>query len=420
VQRQADILLASLRDFIGQPDYPTMVLSGSDASMVFPNRTLAALDRQDENTYYLLFPDPCVNAAGYMDGIARRLSTDVEVFNAELTARKLAPLPALPLELSDARHPPVRRLRRAIDYCAQHLPGQDPIVWGLLPGEIADVAGYRALIGPLLAPEKIEPWMDRHRFLVRDQPAQPFLVPELFAAKNDRVLVLDLDFSNEAFVQDLVEKAHDRRLPADERMNAFFQLGAVDFAFKRYAEALEKYGVCFNYFESKGNTAMQSLCLSGAADTVRQAGKPVEALKFYKQSLSVSAESQNLPLTQQGCMGAGSTCLDLSRDQEAEGYLKLASKVSGKLNNPFAKCDAMEKLGLAEWRLGKVQEAVETWVKAKDLAKESSYNERAISILNFLIALCRQSSLYHRVSEFEREKVALGGAPSAAQGSGLP
>ena len=414
MQRQADALVSSLRDFIDQPDYPTLVLNGSDASIVFPNMSLAALDRQDEGTYYLLFPEPCANAATYMDGIARRLATELEVLNTEFAARQLAPLPPLPLEVSDARYPPTRRLRAAIDHCGAHLPGSAPIAWGLLPGELSDVTGYRALIDPLLAPQTIEPWMDRHRFLVRDRGEQPFLVPELLAAKNDRVLVLDLDFSNERFVEGLAATAQDRTLPADDRMNAFFQLGAVDFALKRYPEAFQKYGVCFNYYQERGNQPMQALCLTGAADTCRQAEKPVDALRLYQQSLAISVESKNLPAIQQGLSGAGSTCLDLSRNEEAEGYLRLASDVSGKLNNPFAKCDAMEKLGLARWRLGKVQEAVDTWLKGKDLAKQFFYTERAVSILNYLIALSRQSALHHRVVELERERAALGGAGSIA------
>jgi tetratricopeptide (TPR) repeat protein len=111
--------------------------------------------------------------------------------------------------------------------------------------------------------------------------------------------VLDLDFSNERFVQDLVETAHDQGLLADERMNAFFLLGAVDFGLGRYPQALEKYGICFNYFDSQGNGFMKSLCLLGAADTTRQAGRPEESLKFYQQSLALGMDQQSVPVIQQ-------------------------------------------------------------------------------------------------------------------------
>ncbi|MFC1643046.1 hypothetical protein ACFL5O_10255 [Myxococcota bacterium] len=422
MQRQADVLVASLRDFIAQPDYPTLVVNGTDACMTFPNRALAAFDRQDEEAYYLLYPQPCADASAYMGIVAESLSHELEILNAELGARQMAVLPDLPLAVTDARYPPVQRLLAAIDHCGQHLPGTTPIVWGLLPAELPNPMGYRALIAPLFAPETIEPWMDRHRFIVRDQALAPFLVNELLAAKNERVLVLDIDFSNERFVQGLVETAHDQSLPTDDRMNAFFQLAAVDFGFRRFPQALEKYGVCFNYFEQQGNKPMQSLCLCGAADTMRQAGRPEDALKFYQQALAVGVEDQNLAVIQQSSFGAGVTCLDLSRDSEAEGYLKHADDAAAKLFNPFAKCDAMERRGLVAWRLGKIDQAIDTWIKGKELAKQFSYIERAVSILNFLIALSRQSSLYHRVTEFEAEKAALGscaGSPGTSRAPGV-
>jgi tetratricopeptide (TPR) repeat protein len=428
VKRQADALVGSLREFIAQPDYPTLVLNGSDSDMILPNRTLASLDAQDDENYYLVFPQSCADAGAYMSIVAQGLADQLEVVNTELRARQLEPIPELPPQVRDARYSPAQRLRAAIDHCGEHLPSEAPIVWGLMPGDVPDRAGYRKMIDPLLAPKAVEPWMDRHRFIVRDHAPEAPISKELLAANNDRILVMDLDFSNERFVQDLVETAQDQRLPGDERMNAFFTLGAIDMALKRYPQALEKYGVCFNYFNEKGNVPMQALCLTGAADTMRHAGRPEESLKYYQRGLALGVELKNVPIIQQNAYGAGVTCLDLQRNEEAAGYLKHADDAAAKMHNPYAKCDAMEKRGLAAWRLGKTDEAVDVWMKGKELAKQFSYLERAASILNFLIALCRHSALYHRVAEFESERAALGisddqpgvaaGAPGAAPADG--
>jgi hypothetical protein len=147
---------------------------------------------------------------------------------------------------------------------------------------------------------------------------------------------------------------------------------------------------------------------------MRQAARPHDALKFYQQVIAKAVEDKNLPLIQQGTMNAGVVSLELSKDADAEGYLKHADETAGKLNNPYAKCDAMEKRGLVAWRLGKFDEAVDVWIKGKDLAKQFEYKERAQSILGWLIALCRQSALYHRVSAFEAEQAALGVHPAGA------
>lgn len=408
MHRQAETLQKSLREFIDQPDYPTLVLSSTDLSIIVPNRSLLSFDRQDDDAYYLLFPQNCTSQVAYIEIIAASITEQLEILNTELAARQLPPLPALPVMLNDSRFPPAARLQAAIEHCGEHLPGGAPIVWGLLPADMPDPAGYRALILPLLALEQVEPWMERHRFLLRDDLERPLLVPELLNAKNDRVLVMELDFSNESWLQNLLDTVSDKKLSADERMNAFFFLGVMDFGFKRFAQALEKFGVCFNYFEQKGNQLMQVLCLNMAGDTMRQAARPHDALKFYQQVIAKAVEDKNLPLIQQGTMNAGVVSLELSKDADAEGYLRHADETAAKLNNPYAKCDAMEKRGLVAWRLGKFDEAVDVWIKGKDLAKQFDYKERAASILGWLIALCRHSGLYHRVSAFEAERAALG------------
>ena len=293
MQRAADALVGTLREFINQPDFPTLVLGATDAAVALPNRTLYSFSQEDQDHYFLLFPNPAPNGAAYMDAIAQALVPQREALNAGLVARGAEPLPPWPLEVEDSRIPPDKRLRAAIEFCGQYLPRPDDIVWGLLPAEIGDMASYKAMIAPLLAPTAVEPWMDRHRFIVRDCDPN-VIIPELYQAKNDRVLVMELDFSNESYERELHRTALDKALPHDDRVFAFFQLACLDFAFKRYPDAIEKYGHCFNYYNSKGNKPLATLCLKGAGDTTLQGGKPVEALKFFQQSIALSMQDKNM------------------------------------------------------------------------------------------------------------------------------
>ena len=413
MQREANALMNSLREFIDQPDYPTLVLGSNDVTVALPNRTLYEYDSQDELNYYLLFPGPCTDAGAYMDGIIEALEPQREAFNMELEARSLSPLPPWPIEVPDSRYPPVQRLRALVAYCGQHLPEPGAIVWGLLPQELNDFEGYRAMIAPLLAPNGVESWMDRHRFIVRDRDEPAVIIPQLHQAKNENVLVMELDFSNERVEQSLHEQALDRSLPKDDRMFAFFQLAALDFAFKRYPDALQKYGACFNYFDAQGNKAFASLCLKGAGDTALQGGKPQDALKFYQQSIAVSMDDKNPATLQQGLYSAGCTSLELGQNEDAEGYLTHADVLAGKLNNPNAKCDALEKLGQAKWRLGKVKEAADSWTAGKELAKQFAYEHRACSILDQLAAMYRVAGMHAEAVQSERERAGIASGDSA-------
>jgi tetratricopeptide (TPR) repeat protein len=413
VQRQIDALVDSLRDFVAQPNYPTLVIGSTDAAVVFPSRILAAFDRQDEEAYYLLFPHSCADAGAYFDELLRMLKLQIEVFNRELAARALPPLAPLPLEVEDSRQPSARRLEALVRQLGRQLPGSSPIVWALLPGELGDWDGYRQLIEPTLANERVPPWMDRHRFLVRDRREAPQLAAELRERGNDRVLVLDLELDAARATSGLAETAADRAQPADERMFAFFQLGGVDMAFQRYPEAVEKYGVAHEYYASTGNRPMQALCLSSAGDCLRQAGDPKAALERYQQSLALSVEERSAPLIRPGVHGAGLCCIDLGRHAEAEGYLEHSNQLAGKLFDPFGKAEALEQLGVARYRQGKVSEAVDTWLDAKRLALEFGDRQRAGSVLDRLIEACDEQGLSERADSFRSERARL-----SAEGDG--
>jgi tetratricopeptide (TPR) repeat protein len=409
VQRQIDALVASLRDFVAQPNYPTLVIDSTDAAVVFPSRILAAFDRQDDEAYYLLFPQPCADAGAYFDELLRTLKLQLDVFNQELAARALPPLAALPLEVEDGRQPGPRRLEALVRQLGRQLPGSSPIVWALLPGELGDWAGYRQLIEPTLANDGVSPWMDRHRFLVRDRREAPQLGPELRARGNDRVLVLDLDLDAPRVTSGMVETATDGARPAEERMFAFFQLGGVDMAFQRYPEAVEKYGVAHNYYASTGNRPMQALCLSSAGDCLRQAGDSKAALERYQQSLALSVEERSAPLIRPGVHGAGLCCIDLGRHAEAEGYLEHSNQLAGKLFDPFGKAEALEQLGVARYRQGQVSEAVDTWLDARRLALEFGDRHRVGCVLDRLIDACDEQGLSERAATFRSERAQLGG-----------
>lgn len=403
---ESDALASGLREFIDQPDYPTLLLSGSDGSMALPSRMLAAFDRQDPDHLYLLCVAPCHSASAYVDGIARALGLQREALNEQL-ARKSRPLwPPLPLALTDARATPSDRLRAAIDYVGLHADPM-PVVWVLLPGELTDHAGYQALIAPLLAPDFIEPWMDGHHFIVRDQPPALALVPQLHAQENDRVLVQEIDFSGERAFSSLASRVRDPRVPADERVMALMQLAAADRSVHQTPQALAKYGVCFNYYQERGDSTGQALCLLGAGDTLTEAKRYEEARTRYQQSLAVSVPAASLALMLQGLMGAGGTSLKLALYEDAEGYFDLASRVAGKALDVPTKCGAIEQRGVAQWSLGKQREAIEGWMAAKALATEIGLEDIVRSLLQRLSSAYRQLKRERDARMVEDERTAL-------------
>ena len=100
MQSRANVLMTSLREFIAQPDYPTLVLNARDADLVYPNRVLASFDREDEQAYYVLFPQAFTDAQSYMNDIAASASDQLEVLATERAGRGEPPLPALNIDIT--------------------------------------------------------------------------------------------------------------------------------------------------------------------------------------------------------------------------------------------------------------------------------------------------------------------------------
>lgn len=408
MRREFVAVETAMRAFIKQPDYPTLIINAADNDLLFPTKILQNWDREWETHIFLLFAFECATTADYLQKCMELLKAQVDSVNQGRAEAAQDPWPALPLLCSDPRQPPAPRLLAAIEYVRVVLPDRTPVVWGLMPPAIGDADGYKAMINPLLARDGFEDWMDDHRFFIRDDSNEPFLLPELERDKVDSVIALDIDFSPARVADGLVQSVNDKSLPTPERMQALMQLAAFDLAHQRYEQALEKYDILHAYGLQEGDPVGQAMALGGAADVALRAGNNDVARKRYQQALAVAVPEKNLALMFNLLMGAGEACLRLKGYEEAEGYFDFADKVAGKLLNPPSKIDAMEKLGVAKLAGGKATEAANLWAAAKSLSLEFNDQEHARSLLDRLIALYSRSEMAQEARNCQLEKDSLG------------
>jgi hypothetical protein len=61
------------------------------------------------------------------------------------------------------------------------------------------------------------------------------------------VLTCEVDFSTPALTDGLSQGAADVSLPVTERMACLYQLAALDYTYKRYPDALQKFGVLHDF-----------------------------------------------------------------------------------------------------------------------------------------------------------------------------
>jgi tetratricopeptide (TPR) repeat protein len=404
MRREFVAMESAMQTFIEQPDYPTLILNGSDGDIIFPVRVLQNWDRQWDSPLFLIFPFECKAVGDYIQQCMDLLVLQIEAVNEELMAQGEESWPPLPLVCLDPRQAPRNRLRAAIDYVRSMVPDDADIVWGLLPAIISDPAGYKTMILPLLALTGFEDWMNGHRFLIRDDRSKPFLLLDLQREKADGVLVLNIDFSPGRAADAMVRTVNDPNAAVPERMQALMQLAAFDIAYQRYDQALEKYNLLHTYHAEQKDAVGQALALGGAGDVAMRLGNMEEAKKRYQQALAVAAPDGNLPVLLNLLQSAGECCMHLGQPGEAEGYLDLANQTAGKLISPYAKIQIMEKLGIVQLSQRKAREAAQTWTAAKDLCREFECPELAKSILDRLINLYSLAGMQEQAGEFAQEK----------------
>src|SRR5262249_22118965 len=157
--------------------------------------------------------------------------------------------PPFPAVCDDAAAPPSARLRAAIDHVASMTPagGEHRRLWGFLPVSVKDHVGYAELAGAFVPWKGRELWMRGLRVLARDDREEPFLLPALRKTKAPGVQLFEMDMSTPALCNALVMEAADKSQPVADRMQALLQLAALDYGYKRYDQAIEKYGKLYTW-----------------------------------------------------------------------------------------------------------------------------------------------------------------------------
>jgi tetratricopeptide (TPR) repeat protein len=429
MQARAEAMSEAMEEFVEQDELMTMVLNVSDDDMLYPIKALEGLDRASQVDVFLSFGHAFQDASSWMDQAASLLAQQVEGGN-ELKAQKrraiaegterpnrdptltvdLEPWPEPPPELMDSRRAAWKRLAAMIEYADRLIPadGEHRVVWGLLPITIADPRGYLDLVARLITEQELPACVARHRFFIRDNRLSPFMVPLLEAQKVMNVLVLDLDFSPERLHDDLVQEVGDPAVPDVQRVLGVLQLAAVDFAYKRDADAHEKYAAVYEYFDGKDQPAVQSLCLAGVGDIAARQDDHQTALARYRQALALVAPIQQPSLMLLPMLGAGRAAYKLGDFAEAEAYLGNAADLAGKGMNYTMRCDALYEKGLAQRQAGKFSDAIESWRAGKTLAATFEYHDGHRKHLEAMIELYQHAGMRAEEQECRTELMLVG------------
>ncbi|WP_434391126.1 hypothetical protein [Melittangium boletus] len=395
MQRKLQELQETLRDFVNQRDFLILVVSARDDEMAWVLRTLQGLDEEMDADLFLVCHQEAGPVAQYLTAVNADIAARLELANTAREAKgepRWAPLPA---RSQDTRLPPHQRLQASMTHFSSLLPAQEDhrLVWCLLPPKLKDRTGYAELVRQLLPIQGYEPWMRSLRIIVRDDRAEPLLGPMLLKIRAPGALRYEVDLSTAALIDGLARDAVDESRPVAQRMQALLQLAALDYAHRRFPQALEKYGLLYDYYAEHGAKEMQALCLQGAGDVLRQLGKPLQARERYQQGLALAIQTKVLPVLLNLGMAAGDVSLELKHYPDAEGYFDITDRVAAKALNVHAKADALEKLGIAREGQANTAGALRAWNDTATLCRSVGYPERLRSALERMARLYENAGM---------------------------
>lgn len=409
MKQKFDELRENLDEFVQQDDYPMLVIGCVLEELAYVVKFLQGLDEQHPEDYILVFPQPFEDATGYLNGVVESVRVQVEAAQSLRAERGEAPWPPLPAALTDARRAAAQRLEDVLQYLRRLLPNEDEhrVIVGLLPLVCNDFDAYSQMVATVMPRSPEQPWLKAIRIVAYDHRARRRLVPAMRAAKVERVLTFDVDFSTPALTDALARSTADPSVPVPERMANLTQLAALDYSYRRYSEAFVKYGTLYKYYEQEKNPSMQAVALLGTGDTLRAAGHLDLAKMRLQQGIAIGMEHKVLPVLVNLLLSITGLCMQLRQYQEAESYADSGAKVASGVLNPFAYADFYELKGDAQIAQDKLVDGLATYKRCQELCKMYDHYDRWRSVLERQKRLYEKARMGRERREVEDELMAL-------------
>ncbi len=405
MRRKFEELRENLEEFVQQDEYPMLVVGCVAEELAYVLQFFKGLNETHPEHFLVFFPQPFHDPHGYLDGVVESVRLQVEAAGPLRAERGDPPFPPLPEALGDRRASPERRLFDVLEYLRSLLPeeGEHRIVVGLVPLECTDRAGYIRLLGSIMPRTEVPPWMERLRIVAYDDRRDRLLVDAMRKNGVEWVLTFEVDFSTPALTSSLTRDAADTTLPTMERMMALLQLAALDYSYKRYEDAIEKYGVLYTYFEAQQLASMQAICLLGVGDVMQALGRLEAAKETYQRGIALAMEHKALGPLLNLLLSITDCALALRHYADAASYAESGTKVAAAALNPYAYCDLHEKWGQALVADAKLAEGIAILEKARELCRKYEYFHRWGSVLEREIALYRDARMTKELRAAEEE-----------------
>ncbi len=359
-----------------------MVVPCHDDDVMLLMRALRDLDRESGADLFLLFAEDYVASDPFVHNLAARLGEEHRLTNEAVD--KEATLPPLPPSFVETSLSASERLKVGIHYGHSLIDSRrgQHLVWGMGPRAIANAPDYLELLASLLPTPEIRPWMRGTRIIAR-VPADFELADSPLASRR-RVRVRPFTIPPDAHEQALLSCAGDPKMPLGQRMEAEVQLGYIDYAHGRLAQAVERFLQSLAFFQWAGVPVMEGLIICGLGDVARRQQNLKEAQHWYECALVPASKDGNSMLMATIVQHLAAIDFQQERYEEAEERYGELITLKRAMLDEDGLAEALEWRGLSQERQQGYDRAVACWYEGALICKTFEITDRLPRLLDLL------------------------------------
>ncbi len=383
-------LLAGISDrlgsFITQRDDLALVVSSAPTDAPALTKILEGLEAESSSDLFWICTQDFTTAQEYATAVVKGFFTKHTLMQVVMEKEGLVPWPPIPSNIVSEDSPPASRLRALTAFSRELLPVPNggKSVWIFYPLQISDHGGYAAFMDDLLQHEFPFPWCHHLRFIIREDAADRALQRRL--SQTPRIQWYELDLSTEALNRSMEAEIADNAVPLAERMNSLLVMAAIDGAYHRLPEALEKYELLLQYHASMNNYPLAALAMNGIGETYEKMGDLDKAGESYESALipATKGEHPPIPIFLNVVVNLANLRRTQERWDEAEAYFDMAQQLATVNRDATLKIRSLENRGSCQYPQRKYEEACQSWNDALVMAAQLQDTELCQGLLERL------------------------------------
>lgn len=332
-------------------------------------KLLTEVEKSNQTDVFLVLVANFDGPEQYATAAAEHLMSQHRAVCEELARQGQPLLPPLPADLAAPRVPPGQRMQAVLRAARSLLPedGGHRLVYILWPMAVAEPLQFVAFVESLLPTASLPGWASGTRLIVRELPGASHEIGKLLSPR--RTQRIGCDFSPAALKRTMEEVVDDPAQPEAERMQSLLMLATLDHAEERPAAALAKYQQLLAYYDKTQNPTMQAVVLNHMGEVYHRTQELTEARRCYEAAL-VPAEQSPIPLIiLLLARNLGDVAFLEGRYTDAVECYTQWRLVADRLEDHQGHVIALQKLGLANERLGARTEAIACYQAAAELCR---------------------------------------------------